>query len=393
VDSDLLPEKLHERRQLLQEIAEPLPNDAMQAFEKRRLLHFQARWLLRELAFANPLLTNLQRLLFIKRHDADGEFHMCDQYYGFNAVPGGGIFVMDEPFTESPRLWNLLENTVVESGRLTGQSLDGGTFLSPEVSFDGETVYFAWSRAQGTPGRPDLGTPPPEEAWTPETSYHLFCVKADGSELRQLTDGPENDFDPCVLPGGRVAFISERRGGFLRCGRHCPTYTLHSMAPDGSDLICLSYHETHEWNPSVNNDGMIVYTRWDYVDRDSDIAHHLWFCFPDGRDPRTNHGNYPFPHRESRPWIEMRIRAIPNSHRYVGVAAGHHGHEFGSLLLIDPHIVDDGAQSQLTRLTPEIPFPESETGKGRPQMKAAMVYGTPWPLSEQDFLCVYDRNA
>ena len=55
------------------------------------------------------------------------------------------------------------------------------------------------------------------------------------------------------------------------------------MNPDGSDIILLSYHETHEWQPSVTNDGMLVYTRWDYVDRDTNVAHHIWTCFPDGR--------------------------------------------------------------------------------------------------------------
>ena len=55
---------------------------------------------------------------------------------------------------------------------------------------------------------------------------------------------------------------------------------MHSMEADGSDIIRLSHHETHEWHPSVTNDGMIVYTRWDYVDRDTNIAHHIWTCFP-----------------------------------------------------------------------------------------------------------------
>ena len=189
--------------------------------------------------------------------------------------------------------------------------------------------------------------------WSPTASYHIFKIAADGTNLVQLTDGPWDDFDPCFLPGGRVALISERRGGYLRCGRCCPTYTLFSMEADGSDLLCLSYHETHEWQPSVDNNGMIVYTRWDYVDRDSDIAHHLWTCYPDGRDPRAWHGNYPR-RRESRPWIEQNIRAIPGSQKYVATAAAHHGHAFGSLVLVDPRVPDDGAMSQLTRLTPEV---------------------------------------
>ncbi len=51
---------------------------------------------------------------------------------------------------------------------------------------------------------------------------------------------------------GRIIFNSERCGGYLRCGRVCPTYTLHDMASDGSDIRRLSFHETHEWHPSVS---------------------------------------------------------------------------------------------------------------------------------------------
>jgi len=40
--------------------------------------------LMRRIAFANPLL-DFDKLLFIKRHDSVGVFHMCDQYYGCNA--------------------------------------------------------------------------------------------------------------------------------------------------------------------------------------------------------------------------------------------------------------------------------------------------------------------
>ena len=39
------------------------------------------------------------------------------------------------------------------------------------------------------------------------------------------------------------------------------------MNPDGRYMRCLSYHETNEWAPSVSNDGKIVWTRWDYIDR------------------------------------------------------------------------------------------------------------------------------
>ena len=345
----------------------------------RRDIDRQARQIVRRIAFSNPRLAGIDKLLFITRHDAGGPYHMCDQYYGCNAKPGGGLYILCSPFGSNPKLVDVLAGSVVQNGRLKGQKLAGGSFLSPELSYDGKTIYFAYSecKAKAT------------YQWAPEYSYHIFSVRTDGAELTQLTDGPENDFDPCLLPNGRIVFISERRGGYLRCGRHCPVYTLFSMAPDGRDVINLSYHETHEWHPSVNNDGMLVYTRWDYVDRDTNMAHHIWTCYPDGRDPRSFHGNYPI-RRESRPWMEMSIRAIPGSHKYVATAASHHGHAFGSLVLLDPRIEDDRAMSQIERLTPEVPFPESS---GKKSVMPNQQYATAWPLSEDDYLCVYDPAA
>ena len=342
----------------------------------RRALLDKACKLRRRIALSNPLL-NFGKLLFITRKDPGGPFHMCDQFYGCNARPGGGLYVLSDVFGERPTAVNLLEDSVVQAGRLKGQKLVGGSFLSPELSFDGKTILFAWTQAKAKK----------TYTWGPEISYHIFKCNVDGSGLVQLTDGDADDFDPCFLPNGRVALISLRRGGYLRCGRHCPVYTMFSMTPDGGDIIPLSYHETHEWQPSVDNDGMLVYTRWDYIDRDTNVAHHIWTAYPDGRDPRSYHGNYPVD-RSTRPWMEMEIRAIPGSHRYVAVAGAHHGNSIGSLVVIDQRIEDDNAMSQLKRLTPEAPFPESE---GPP--RANMRYGTPWPLSEDYYLCVYDSSA
>ena len=58
------------------------------------------------------------------------------------------------------------------------------------------------------------------------------------------------------------------------------------MAADGSDINCLSVHETNEWDPSVTHDGRILWTRWDYVDRHGCTAHMPWITTLDGRDPR-----------------------------------------------------------------------------------------------------------
>ena len=365
----------------------------------------------RHIAFKNPLL-DFERIAFLKHNkQLRGERHMVDQYFGFNTGKAGGVFVLEQPFGERPTVRSLLADARVGNGRLQGHALENqGGFIALDLDWDAQTLLFAFTEAEHElpPGvtcdtnfwtEADARRQPQYRFYhfRPETCYHLFSLKADGTGLTQLTDGPVNDFDGCFLPDGRIAFMSTRAGGQLRCGfRPDPTYTLHAMRPDGGDIVQLSFHETNEWHPSVDNNGMLVYTRWDYVDRDSDVAHHLWHCFPDGRDPRSFHGNYP-DQRESRPWMEMSVRAVPGSQKYVAVAAPHHGEAYGSLVLIDLQARDDRATGQLRRLTPEVPFPESESAPGVPHPKGrhrpnAEVYGSPWPLSEDFHLVVYDSG-
>ncbi len=351
-----------------------LKNEAAAAEDKplKRLALFpRACALRRNIAFQNPLI-DFDDILFLTHHRATAN-HMCDQYFGFNARPGGSVYRLEDAFSDSPRAIDLMEDSPVQNGRLKGETLKDGSCISLDLDYDAARLAFAWTQAADD-GR-----------WTTDTCYQVFTMKPDGSDLRMLTDGQTNDFDPCFKPDGRIAFVSERRGGFGRChGRPVPTYTVHDMADDGSNIETLSYHETNEWHPSIDNDGMLVYTRWDYVDRDSDVAHHIWISYPDGRDPRSYHGNYPV-NRKARPWMEMSLRAIPDTHRYIGVAAPHHGQAYGSLILIDQALPDDNFMSQLKRITPDVRFPESEGG--------AQAYGTPWPLDQDFYLCVYDSDA
>jgi hypothetical protein len=333
----------------------------------------------RQIAFANPLL-DFDQILFAKRYRRCPG-HICDQFFGphVGGGPGGSLYVLSDVFGPKPVLRNVLANSTVLDGRLKGAKLEGGSFLGPDLSFDGKAVTFAYTECKSQRGTVTLDSR--QGIWDPQGAYHIFRVNADGSDLRQLTDGQWNDFDPCWLPSGRIVFISERRGGYGRChGRPVPTYTLHSMNADGTDIVALSYHETNEWQPSVNHNGMIIYSRWDYVDRGDCIAHHPWITTPDGRDARVIHGNYPTA-RNARPDAELDVRAIPNSPKYVATASPHHGQSFGSFVLIDPRVVDDGAMSPLKRITPDNGFPETQGGR--------LIYGTAWPLSEDYYLCVY----
>ena len=369
--------------------------------DARFLIFSKVMRLRRRIAFANPLVRNIRRLLFIGREvEPPNEYnwgpHICDQFFGFHAkakgaARGNGLYVVDEPFAEGRRAVarSILFNKKVEKGPLKGNCIvqrngwdaeSDYAFLSPDVSWDGNEVVFSATKGENR-----------IREWDDATVFHIFRCRADGSGLVQLTSGPVNDLFPCWLPNGRIVFCSERRGGYGRCHqREVPTFTLHTMFPDGSDITCISPHETNEFEPSVDNDGRIVYMRWDYVDRGFNQAHHAWTAYPDGRDPRELQGN-----TRTNEWIgchaQESIRAVPGSRMYVATACSHHSLIRGSLVLIDPSVHDDGGMSQIRRLTPDQLFPESETTHGMSKYSGA--YATDWPLSEKYHICVYDGDA
>lgn len=366
----------------------------------------------REVALSNALL-DFDKILFVGRgnyygDDPTGQHQISGPIAFCNRV-GGGLYMVKH-FKTGPQLIDVLKDSLVENGSYKGWTLSGkGSFYSPELSYDGQTILFAWSenrigRARAGWG---MGTVGPIHRWPAENVWHIFKVNINGTGLTQLTEGPWNDFDPCWLPSGRIAFVSERRGGYIRCFRNTlhmePTnYVLHDMAADGSDVTTLSYFEASEWAPSVDHDGRLIYSRWDYIDRENGLGSKFWTCFPDGRDPRAPHGNYPHPYsvqpeyqgpkqgtRDKGACSEMHFRAVPNSHKYIFTGVPHHGAAFGPLALLDTRMRDHGTMNQITVITPDQRFPESQTREGIETDDRILKYGTPWPLSEDVYLCNY----
>ena len=368
---------------------EAVKQAAADAAADRKALYLRACAEKRRIAFANPLLKGMDALLFITReaqleHERNDGNHMVDQYFGFHATRGGkikgnGLFVLRGAFSDSPALVNLLQDAVIENGRMKGQKLtDAGGYLSPDISFDGKDILFCYTDGVNENFK-----------WTERSTWHIFRIRADGTGLRMLTDGAVSDLFPCWLPSDRVMFVSERRGGFGRCHPYeKPSFTLHSMYDDGEDITRLSPHETNEWMPSVDHAGMVVYTRWDYVDRGALQAHHPWIVYPDGRDSRAIVGNT-HASMQNHPNMIMDVRAIPGSPCYSGLASAHHSEARGSIVLIDPRVPDDDNMAQIKRITPDQLFPEAEIKLGQ----RTAVYASPYPLSEKYYLCVYDGDA
>jgi hypothetical protein len=352
----------------------------------REEAYLAARRAIRRMAFANPLV-DFDTILFVKR--APGALpHMADQYYGWWSRPGGGLCLLEGFRGEQPRV------------RCLTDAMPLGSFLRPDLSYDGRTVLFAYCRYH-----PDvMKSPKSDKQKLPEDAfYHLFEINVDGTGLRQLTHGRYDDFDGRYLPDGRIVFLSTRKGQFLRVGkasaevtcrgtepdsfvrcggddyRPCAVYTLHSMDADGQNLRAISAFENFEWTPEVAGDGRILYARWDYIDRHNGPYMSLWSTNPDGTNAALVYGNF-----TARPHCIFEARPIPGSQKLIFTAASHHSITGGSLALLNRTRGSEGAEP-LERLTPEVCFPEAE---GSPPC----YYASPYPLSEDFYLVAWSDH-
>lgn len=352
--------------------------------------YIQARWLRRKLALSHPLL-EFDRILFAKR--VPGTFnHMSDQYYGWWSRPGGGLYTLSGFCDDKPQV-----TCISDAFR------EPGSFLRPMIDYDARKVVFAWCRyyrglaeEQNKLDKANV----PEDAF-----YHVFEMNIDGSGVRQLTFGKYDDFDARYLPDGRIVFLSTRRGQFIQCGartaalttvqptlsdcyvrcgggpeRPVAVYTLHTMNADGSGMCAISPFEMFEWTPAIAHDGTILYSRWDYIDRDNMPYMSLWSSHPDGTQPRLVYGNY-----DSAPHCTFEPRCVPGSAKIVFTASAHHAQTMGSLVLLDTAVGTEG-ESPIKRLTPEVVFPEIE---GWP----TNYFAGPWPLSEDLYLVTWGVEA
>ncbi|MGM0488014.1 MAG: discoidin domain-containing protein, partial [Planctomycetota bacterium] len=350
--------------------------------------YFQVRRTTRDLALSNPLL-DFERIVFVKR--APTMFpHVSDQYYGWWARPGGGIYCL-EGFTGDEPLVRCLT-----------ESWPAGNFLRPDLSHDASKVLFAFSRYDADisdeKNKRDKGNVPEP------VFYHLFELDLRTGKTRRITKGKYDDFDGRYLPTGDVLFLSTRKGRFLQCSqsnarqtlsanlpdsyvrcggndyRPVPVFTMHTISRDGKTIRPVSAFETFEYTPSVASDGRLLYCRWDYIDRFNGHFFSLWSSNPDGTNARLVYGNY-----TKAPQATLEPRSIPGSNKILFTAAAHHSITGGSLVLLDPAKGNEG-EEPITRLTPEVPFPETEKNVGS-------YYANPWPLSEDFYLVSWSREA
>jgi hypothetical protein len=232
----------------------------------------------------------------------------------------------------------------LETGHLTVLIEDPqGGVRDPQVHYDGQQILFSY-RPRGS------------------RYYHLYEIGADGDGLRQLTDGPFDDIEPCYLPDGGIAFCSSRCKRWVPCW-YVPVATLHRCDGDGRNIRALSSNIEQDNTPWMLPDGRILYTRWEYMDRSREHFHHLWAMNPDGTGQMTYYGNM-------QPGdVFLDAKPLPGGAGVVMVNSPAHGrqeHE-GRIAVVR---ADRGPDA-----------PESQSA-----LQAGLDFRDPYPVSDEVFL-------
>jgi hypothetical protein len=224
-----------------------------------------ARWLMAQ---------GIDKLVFLKRYTYNGG-HYYTEYIQGTYQPGGNLCVLD-----------LKDGSVRE----LLPDMKNGVFERFDVSFDAKRIVFAW--------KADLNV-----------GYRIYEVNVDGTGFRQVLMPPSDEADlvrryangyhhgtddmsPCYLPDGGICFVSTRcQYGTLCDNPDCfTTTTLFRMDSDGSSLRQLSTSALSEQTPTMTEDGSILYSRWEYVDKGAVSVKCLWSMYPDGSGSREVYG-------------------------------------------------------------------------------------------------------
>lgn len=278
----------------------------------------------RSAAFARLAGAGCTEIVFAERgpgRDMAGHYYAnfgyacTDPSRWFHSADGGSLCQLD-----------------LRTGALTRLVDDpGGAVRDPQVHADGRRILFSYR-----PGN--------------DHYYHLYEINTDGSGLRQITAGEWDDIEPAYLPDDDLVFCSSRAKRYIGCWL-APSATLHRCDSAGRQIRVLSSGAFTENTPAVLPDGRVLYTRWEYVNRDPVSFHHLWTMNPDGTGAMVYFGNL---HPGG---VFIDAQPLPNGPGVVLIdSPGHGRNEHAGRVARLAVTAGPDAQAALQRITAEAEF-------------------------------------
>jgi hypothetical protein len=315
-------------------------------------LYLAVRRLKRAITFKNPAI-DFSQILLVDNPYPDAR-HESAHRHGYRASGQGRLLILEGLHPDSP------VRSLVPKEK-------AGFLWRPDLSFDAQRVVLCLMPSG-------------------EKSFHLYEVNTDGTGFKQLTFGDYDDLDPIYLPDGKLMFNTTRANTYVRCGPTHHSPVLARCDADGNSIYVISRNNEPDYLPALLPDGRVIFTRWEYTDKEQKRAQSLWTMNPDGTGVQVLWGNQSV-------WPDMLVepRPIPGSGKIMFTGVGHHLWFEGAIGIID---LSEGMNypDGLSKVTSEIAWPEvgngprekTEADDYRPGRYKA--YKTPYPISEEDFL-------
>ena len=165
------------------------------------------------------------------------------------------------------------------------------------VSADGKKLLFAMHAPMLENVRDDM-----------QPKWHIWEYNLTTKVLRPIITSDivaeqGHDLSPRYLPDGRILFSSTRQirskaillddgkpqYSALEEGGKNPAFVLHTMKDDGTDIQQITYNQSHDLQPTVLQNGKVLYTRWDQ------FAHNnlsFYTVNPDGTQVERHYGYF-----------------------------------------------------------------------------------------------------
>lgn len=241
-------------------------------------------------AVENPVVFVERPLLF---DDNDGSLVGDNVAEPATFRPGARLLLKDRAAPDSVAR-DISSRAFSGTGTMNGNGALPYDVKDLSVSADGSQVVFAM-RAPEIEGADEEDQP----------TWNIWQYSVADNSLERLiasdvTAAEGQDIAPAYLPDGRIVFSSTRqrasRAVLLDEGRlqnksqyaaleeerNVPAFVLHVMDGDGANIEQITFNQSHDLDPLVQDDGTILFSRWDNAGQTRDNGFNLYRVNPDG---------------------------------------------------------------------------------------------------------------
>ena len=247
----------------------------------------------------NPGIDDLP-IAYVKRViplDDDGFQEQPDLRDPFLSMPGGDLFLRSSTSADATET------------NITGAVTNGmGDVKDIDVSADGKRLIFSLQPED----------PNPNDNEIPKWDIYTYDIDSDTlTRVIQSDISAEegDDLDPFFLADGRIVFTSNRQSKSRAIlldevleepkpqfssnaeDNRSKALVLHTMNSDGSGIKQISFNQSHDLDPTLLNDGRILFSRWDRINNKNAIS--LYTVYPDGTSMQLYYGAHNASHQDA----------------------------------------------------------------------------------------------